>query len=106
MEQFTEYAIRVTLPGMSPRVTPYATFPRDAIRAYDHAVSLHGEEAVEFMSRQVQRTDWVPGKLPPPPDPDGRVQAIPAPAGPVCGETLYERPIRDAGSIDTWQERA
>lgn len=30
-----------------------------------------------------------------PPDPDDRVS---------CGEILYVKPVRDAGSIDTWQE--
>lgn len=72
IEKFTEYAVRVTLPGHIARITPCANFVQDAIRAYDHAASLHGEDVVEFLSRQVTRTDWVPGKLPPkvqePPD--------------------------------------
>lgn len=33
------------------------------------------------------------------------ISRIPAPSAPACGETLYERTIADAGSIDAWQER-
>lgn len=100
-EKFTEFGIRVTLPGYSPYDTSYQRSERDAIRGYDHARELHGEEAVQFMTRQVHRTDWVMGKLPPavaqPPDPDDRVS---------CGEILYTRPTKTAGSIDTWQGEA
>lgn len=69
-ERITEYAVRVTLPGHVARLTPCANFVEDAIRAYDHAASLHGEAAVEFLARQVTRTEWVPGKLPPKVDPE------------------------------------
>lgn len=99
MERFTEFAVRVTVPGYSPRIIPCATFERDAIRAYDHALELHGEEAVEILRRTVERTEWVAGKLPPalaqPPDPDDRVS---------CGEILYTRPTQTAGSIDAYEE--
>lgn len=91
-EQFTEYAIRVTLSGHVARITPYATYPRDAIRGYDHAVELYGVEAVEFLQRTVRRTEWVAGKLPPapglPPDPDGG----------LCDPIFHEKPVRDVAT--------
>lgn len=82
----TEYAIRVVYsPGQTGRITEYQHHLADARAAYDHAVDFHGVDAVEFLTRQVRRTDWVAGKLPPPVDRDGG----------LCEPILYERPIRD-----------
>jgi hypothetical protein len=95
-EQFTEFGIRLTLPGYNPRDTSYQRSEQDAIRAYDHAAALHGEAAVEFLMRQVRRTDWVATKLPPPVKRDD---------GPLCDPTLRPTPtITDAGSVDTYEE--
>jgi hypothetical protein len=95
----TEYAVRVTYrPAQTGRVREFGPHLADARAAYYHEVSLHGEDAVEFMFRQVRRTPWAPGKLPPPVDRETEMIAstvIPVPAAPVCGETLYERPIDD-----------
>jgi hypothetical protein len=68
----TEYAIRVVYtPGQTGRITEYQHHLADARAAYDHEVEFHGEEAVEFLTRQVRKTEWVAGKLPPRVDRDG-----------------------------------
>lgn len=89
----TEYAIRVVYtPGQTGRITEYQHHLADARAAYDHAVSLHGEEAVEFLMRQVAKTAWTPGKLPPAVHRDGGA-LIPAPSSPPCGEILRGQTI-------------
>lgn len=92
----TEYAIRVVYsPGQTGRITEYQHHLADARTAYYHQAELHGRDVVEFLTRQVTRTDWVPGVLPPPVDRDGG----------LCDPTMIPaRPVRDTGSIDTWQE--
>jgi hypothetical protein len=96
MEQFTEFAVRVTLPGYSPRTIKCARFEGDAIRTYDHEVALHGEACVEILRRQVKCTDWVAGKLPPP---------LLRDEGLACDPTLIPAPrVEDTGSIDTYEE--
>lgn len=82
----TEYAVRVVYtPGQTGRIIEFQHHLADARAAYDHAVELHGEGAVEFLMRQVRRTEWVAGVLPP------RVHRDDG----LCGEYLYERPISD-----------
>lgn len=95
-DPITEYAVRTTYrPAQSGRVREFGIHLADARNAYE--VSLHGEEAVEFLMRQVARTAWVAGKLPPPVvDRDGG----------LCDPLLHQKPIRDAGSIDTWPGEA
>jgi hypothetical protein len=82
----TEYAIRVVYtPGQTGRITEYQHHLADARAAYDHEVDFHGADAVEFLTRQVRRTEWVAGKLPPKVDRDGG----------LCDPILHEKPIRD-----------
>lgn len=101
----TEYAVRVVYtPGQTGRIIEFQHHLADARAAYDHAVELHGEGAVEFLMRQVRRTEWVAGVLPPKVHRDDGL-AIPVPAAPPCGEILRGQTITAAGSIDTWQER-
>jgi hypothetical protein len=83
----TEYAIRVVYtPGQTGRITEYQHHLADARAAYDHEVEFHGADAVEFLTRQVRRTEWVAGKLPP--------KVVHRDDG-WCGEILSEKPIRD-----------
>ncbi|RAG82684.1 hypothetical protein DN069_26590 [Streptacidiphilus pinicola] len=91
----TEYAIRTThQPGQPERTREFGQRLADARAAYDQAVDFHGEPAVEFLTRQVRRTEWVSGKLPPKVDRDGG----------LCDPVLQLREIVTAGSIDSWQE--
>lgn len=72
VDQFTEYAVRVTYSRGNQRTREFNRYLTDAVNAYVHESSLHGEQCVEFLSREVTRTEWVAGKLPPkvaePPD--------------------------------------
>jgi hypothetical protein len=83
VQRITEYAVRITYFQGKQHTREFNGFLRDAVNAYDHEVALHGEDHVEFMSRQVTRTAWVAGHLPP---------RVPAQLEPPDCEPQWERP--------------